>query len=142
MQNILVATDGSSPADRAVEVAAELAKVVGGTLLIVTVAGSLSGEEARQLVRAERDIADALESLSAEILMAAKDRARRLGLSAVKVQTAWGDPAEAIIEAARREHADAIVVGRRGRGRLAGMLLGSVSQKIVSLAPCTVVVVP
>lgn len=142
MQNILVATDGSSPADRAVEVAAELAKVVGGTLLIVTVAGSLSGEEARQLVRAERDIADALESLSAEILMAAKDRARRLGLPAVKVQTAWGDPAEAIIEAARREHADAIVVGRRGRGRLAGMLLGSVSQKIVSLAPCTVVVVP
>ena len=54
------------------------------------------------------------------------------------------DPAEAIIEAARREHADAIIVGRRGRGRgqLAGLLLGSVSQKVVSLAPCTVIVVP
>jgi len=52
------------------------------------------------------------------------------------------DPAEAIIEAARREHADAIIVGRRGRGQLAGLLLGSVSQKVVSLAPCTVIVVP
>jgi len=39
---------------------------------------------------------------------------------------AGGDAAEAIIEAAGREKADAIVVGRRGRGRLAGLLLGSV----------------
>ena len=54
----------------------------------------------------------------------------------------WADPAEAIIEAARVGQADTIVIGRRGRGRLAGLLLGSVSQKVASLAPCIVTIVP
>jgi nucleotide-binding universal stress UspA family protein len=142
MQNILVATDGSAGADRAVDVAAELAKATGGKLSIVTIGGNLSGEEMRQLARAEGDIGDALEALSTQILVAAKDRARRCGITNVEIQTGWGDPAEQIIEAASRKNANAIVVGRRGRGRLAGLLLGSVSQKVVSLSPCAVVVVP
>ena len=45
-------------------------------------------------------------------------------------------------EIARRENADAIVVGKRGLGQLSGLLLGSVSQKVVSVAPVTVMVVP
>jgi nucleotide-binding universal stress UspA family protein len=142
MQHILVATDGSTGADRAVDVAGELAKAVGGKLSIVTIWGTLSAEEMKQLARAEGNIGDALEALSAQILMAAKDRARRLGASDVEVQTGWGDTAEQIIALAKHKNADTIVLGRRGRGRLAGLLLGSVSQKVASLAPCNVVVVP
>ena len=51
MRHIVVATDGSSGADRAVDVAAEIAKALSGNLLIVTVADSLVFEEAQQLVR-------------------------------------------------------------------------------------------
>jgi len=142
MRHIMVATDGSGGGDRAVDVAAELTKAVSGTLSIVTIGGNLSGEELRQLVRAEGSIGDVLESLSAQILTDARKRARALGVSDVQVQTGWGDAAKAIIEAAQHDRADAIVIGRRGRGRLAGLLLGSVSQKVVSLAPCVVIVVP
>lgn len=142
MRHIFVATDGSEGADRAVDVAAELAKAFGGKLSIVTVAGNLSGEEMRELARAERNIGDALEALSMQILTAAEKRARRLGLTDIQLQIGWGDAARSIIEIADREAADAIVLGRRGQGRLAGLLLGSVSQKVASLAPCTVIVVP
>jgi nucleotide-binding universal stress UspA family protein len=75
-------------------------------------------------------------------LIEAKERARRIGVSDIQVQTSWGDAAEANIEIARREGVNMIVLGRRGRGRLTGLLLGSVSQKLVGLAPCAVVVVP
>ncbi len=142
MQRIIVATDGSEGADRAVDVAARIAKAVGGDLSILNVGGPLSSEEMRHLVRAERDLGDALEALSDQTLSRAKERAHGAGLTKATTRIAWGDVAEAIIEAARREQADAVVVGRRGRGRLAGLLLGSVSQKVASLAPCVVIVVP
>jgi nucleotide-binding universal stress UspA family protein len=142
MQHIMVATDGSEGGDRAVDVGAELAKTCGGDLSIVTVGGNVSGDEMQQLARAEGNIGDALEALSEQILAAAKTRAQRLGVAQVQLRTGWGDPAQSIIDIAASDNTDAIVLGRRGRGRLAGLLLGSVSQKVVSLAPCTVIVVP
>jgi nucleotide-binding universal stress UspA family protein len=142
MQSILIATDGSEGADRAVDVAAEIAKGLGGSLSSLTVGGNLSTEEMRQLSLGEKDFADALDSLSKQVLRRAMERAQRLGISMAKTHIAWGDPASAIIETIHRESIDAVVVGRRGRGQLTGLLLGSVSQKVVTLAPCIVIVVP
>jgi nucleotide-binding universal stress UspA family protein len=139
----MVATDGSTGADRAVDFAAELAKATGCALSIVTIGGNLSGEELRQLAHiAGGSIGDAIDSLSAQVLAHARERAQRIGVSDIHVHPGWGDAATAIIEAAQRQHADAIIIGRRGRGQLAGLLLGSVSQKLVSLASCPVIVVP
>ena len=96
----------------------------------------------RRLARSEGDVGDALELVLNQILIQARQRAQELGVAEVETATAWGDAAEAIMAAAGRVRADVIVLGRRGRGRLAGLLLGSVSQKVVALAPCTVIVVP
>jgi len=139
---ILAAADGSECADRAIDMAATLAKATHAKLLVVTVGDNFAGEDVRKLARAEGGVAEALELISNQILQQARERALRQGAPSVEVQVAWGDPAEAIMDTARRSKAGAIVVGRRGRGRLTGLLLGSVSQKLVSLAPCPVVVVP
>jgi nucleotide-binding universal stress UspA family protein len=52
-----------------------------------------------------------------------------------------GNPAEAIIDVAKTRNSDVIVMGSRGLGRLAGLVLGSTSQKVVSHAPCPVLIV-
>jgi len=141
----MVAADGSEGANRAIDIAAELVKAVNGTLSIVTVGRALSVEEQKQLTQLaqiERDMADAAETVGRRTLQDAKQRAREAGVTSPKTNLVWGDPTQAIIETIRLEHADAIVVGRRGRGRLSGLLLGSVSQKLCSLAPCVVIVAP
>lgn len=142
MRHILLATDGSSGADRACDVAAEFAKALGGKLTILTVGGNLSRHEMEELGRAPCDIGDALDVVSDQILRHAEQRARGAGVSNVQRHAGWGDPTEVIIETAQQLHADTIIIGRRGRGRLAGLLLGSVSQKVATLAPCVVIVVP
>jgi nucleotide-binding universal stress UspA family protein len=142
MQRIMVATDGSASADRAIEAAAALAKAVDGDLMIVTIGGNFPAHEVSKLARAEGGVGEANELLSDHVLLAAKERAQRAGAPKISIRSGWGDPATGIIDAVHRERPDILVVGRRGRGQLAGLLLGSVSQKMVSLASCIVVVVP
>jgi len=142
MRKILAATDGSRGGNRAVIAAAQLAKATGAELCILTVGDGYSGPELKKLIRAEGDVGEALELLCGQILDQARKRAARAGATKIKMHAGWGDAAQVIIETARRENADLIAVGRRGRGRLAGLLLGSVSQKIASLAPCIAMIVP
>lgn len=142
ISRILVATDGSAGGSRAVTAAAELAKALNCDLLILTVADNVPVAEMAELARAEGGIAEALELFAMRILLEAKERATSIGAPKVRTQWGSGDVAEGIIDTTRKEQSDVIIVGRRGRGQLAGLLLGSVSQKLVSLAPCLVLVVP
>jgi nucleotide-binding universal stress UspA family protein len=131
MKNLLVGTDGSDGAGRAVDVAAKFARAAGAKLTIAMVGTPLS------------PLANEMEEiLVAEELSRAERRARRTKGISIKTKILWGDPAQALIKAIRSEKVDAIVVGRRGRGRLAGVPLGSVSQKLISVAPCVVIITP
>ena len=56
-------------------------------------------------------------------------------------QVCAGDTAEEILDVAEAEKADVLVLGRRGLGRVREVLLGSVSQKVLHHADCTVVIV-
>ena len=62
--------------------------------------------------------------------------------SARVVSAGFNGTAQAIADVAREEQADVIVVGTRGHTVLAGLLLGSVAQRLLHIAPCPVLVVP
>jgi ubiquinone biosynthesis protein len=120
---VLVATDRSETAERAVRFAADMAGRYEAELLVlrVLVGGNGSREEA------VRELAEHVEGL-------AGDRKRSAVVSAE-------DPAEAIVEAARRERADVVVVGSVGMSGRREFLLRNVPNRVSHNAPCTVVIV-
>ena len=117
-RNILVGYDGSEAAQRALDAAASLAGY-GSALAVVTVRRNGS---------------------SAAVLNDARERLLGRLVRATYLEPA-GDPAEKLIEAARELDADLLVVGRRDQSTLQRLVLGSVSAKVVSDAPCDVLVV-
>ena len=76
-----------------------------------------------------------------QILEEAERTARERGVKALATVVAEGDPVHEILECARREGADLLVVGSRGLGDLQGLFLGSVSHKLNQLAHCTCITV-
>ena len=143
MNTVLVATDGSASADRAVAFAAQLANTTHAKLAIFAVSEGRASSELKAFGEAEHvTTGDMLESELNGILAGARARANSLRVHDIETQSEMGDPAALILKKAGALHADAIVAGKRGRGQLSGLLLGSVSQKLVTLAPCPVVIVP
>lgn len=145
MKRILVAVDGSEGSDRAVDYAAQQAKNDGADLLIVNVIGGygLPDNMLKAFSQASNEwLQEVLASASAATLTSARERARDVGLGMIQMESRVGDIAQTIIDIAREKEAGVIVVGKRGNSRIAGLLLGSVSQKLASLAPVPVTIVP
>ncbi|MBS0519544.1 MAG: universal stress protein [Proteobacteria bacterium] len=145
MNRILVATDGSEGADRAVDYAAARARAENAELVIANVIGghSLPDKALQAFTHAQQTwLQELLASLSAETLAKARERARQIGVDVIVLESRRGDVARALIEIAQERQATSIIVGKRGTGFVGGMLLGSVAHKLVSLSPLPVTVVP
>jgi nucleotide-binding universal stress UspA family protein len=83
-----------------------------------------------------------LGSAHAETVLAgARLEAEAKGAIRISTRSPIGNPAEEIIALAKDQRADLIVIGSRGHGRLAGLLLGSVAQKVLAHAASPVLVV-
>jgi nucleotide-binding universal stress UspA family protein len=154
-RSIVVGTDGSEPAEAAVRRATELASREGARLHLVTAyhrpqvlqerttvwtnepkgvidSGRPGGEEHTETV----DLREVAESL---LKRASRDAVSK-GVE-VETHAREGHPAEVIIDVAKQQQADLIVVGSRGLTGIQRYLLGSVSSKVSEHASCSVMIV-
>ena len=136
---IVVGTDGSDTAAKAVTRAADLAERIGGRLHIVTAFGPKPAEIPDELADEYKWMATAGAQAEA-ILRQAADAVAREGLD-VETQARQGDAATTIIDVAGEVGADLIVVGNKGMTGVARFLLGSVPSKVAHHAPCDVLIV-
>lgn len=134
-ESIVVGTDGSETAERAVGEAVRLAKALDGDLHVVSAYEPLRGArvEGAQVgtVLPDTDVQTVVEQAAA---------AARMNGVRVNAHAVTGDPADALLEIADQEKADLIVVGSCG---MHGMMrvLGSVPNKISHQARCSVLIV-
>jgi len=169
-EKILVAADGSEPARRAAEAAAELAHRCGAELHAVHVVHAVKpSEEFLRFAEIEHigpkpefltlvmppgpertgrpfpaiAVTRAMmEAMAEPALRAARDAARAKGITKLKEDVLSGDPAAALLAYAQSQGVDLIVAGRRGLGALGSLALGSVTLKLCHHAQCPVLTVP
>src|SRR3954453_16161548 len=144
IKSIVVGTDGSDTAQKAVQEAADLASKGGAAVNLVSAYVPVSNqrlrEEARQApddvqwqVTPREDVDSMLEEAGGSVPDA--------GVKSVKTHAREGDPADAILDVAEEEGADLIVVGNKGMSGAKRFLLGSVPNKVSHHAPCSVMII-
>ena len=142
IKKILVPTDGSGHAEKAVNYASDLAlKYDAGLYLMHAVQESKIPDGFEEFLKAEKiekpEVQVYLEKVGKEIVEAAKMKAKSKGLDNVETKIMIGDPTDEILKFAKTKDIDLIVLGSRGLGGIKSMFLGSVSSKVCNQADCT-----
>jgi nucleotide-binding universal stress UspA family protein len=134
---IVWASDGSEHSDRALDYARGLAEAKSARLVAVHVKEVIVGRAGGYPVQVDE------EEVEQKIKGQAKDL-KDAGINASYEQhgTTAGGAAHAIADAAKEAGAELVVVGTRGQGPISGLLLGSVTQRLLHIAPCPVLAVP
>jgi nucleotide-binding universal stress UspA family protein len=145
-KNILIATDGSALASKAVEHGLSLAKATGGKVTAVIVEAPFNVFEVpesrvRQMSEAFAQHEQAVKRHATKVLGDVADAAKKAGVACDTVQVEHEQPYEAIIKAANEKGCDAIVMASHGRSGISAVLLGSVTNKVLTHTKIPVLVV-
>lgn len=135
-KKIIWATDGSEAADRALEYAKSLGAADGATLLAVHSIEHLAGPGSRGAYPADAEEDEHQAKIKKQVAELGGTAEFKLVVGGVS------SAAHALADVAKEEGADLIVVGTRGHTALGGLLLGSVTQRLLHIAPCPVLAVP
>ena len=142
LKTVLVATDFSNTSDAALEYGRELARTFGAKLQLLHVTDNIITRYAFEGAMAlPVDVQIEYEKSSQDRVDAMLRDDDRRELGAIAVTRVSNAAADAIVEYAKEAGADVIVVGTHGRKALAHLVLGSVAERVVRLAPCPVLTV-
>lgn len=135
-KTIVLALDGSEESRQAVPLATELARQDGARIVIAHVQEDVVGKGGGPIVATEDEIQAAIRKQAEEL------SAEGIETSVEMREIMLGGPAHAIAQVAEGANADLIVTGTRGHSAIAGLLLGSVTQRLLHIARCPVLVAP
>ncbi len=138
VERILVATDGSDHAKKAILFACDFALKYKATVYLVHVLSQLPPlpkPDALQIV------ADSQEKFARKVIEDAEKEVKGKGVEDFQSTILQGNPAREILAFAKKKNIDTIFMGSRGAGSIEGLLLGSVSSQVCHLAesPCVTV---
>ncbi len=139
MARILIAVDGSPASLHALEYGATMAARLGVGVLLMHVLPQVSLPLGGSL-GALSELQEALQEEGTRLLEAMEEKARAHGV-AVSSELATGEPASLLSERAEAPDVELVVMGSRGQGTVARLLLGSVATQVVHLCTRPVVVV-
>lgn len=140
-KRILIATDGSDKSRLAAEEGLELAKALGAEVLALYVVNEVVIASAvRQLGADKKEVEAKLQKQGEKALDDIKEMGEKLGVK-VEPVIRIGAPANVIIDVARTENIDCIVMGSHGESGVSKLLIGSVVQKVLYWATTPVLVV-
>ena len=134
---IVLGIDGSDHAAKATDVTAELAKAVGSEVLVVHILERIAASKGAPA--ADLEIPSDAVGLVEEA--AARLKKERIKTTEKVITASSGRVAPEILSVAEEVNADLIVVGSRGLSDFSGLLVGSVSHKLIQHANCPVLVV-
>ncbi|MCU0223277.1 MAG: universal stress protein [Acidobacteria bacterium] len=143
-RKILCPTDFSEPADSALQVAREMAHAMHAELLLLNVVVPVAIPVAVEIpvgaaVTPEVTLRHAREQAE-QMIGAMAETLQTTGL-AVRGLVVDGDPADAIVAAAEREHADLVVIATHGRTGWRRLVFGSVAEQVIRHATCPVLTI-
>jgi nucleotide-binding universal stress UspA family protein len=143
ISSIVVGTDGSETARKAVREALELAKQLGARLDVVSAYEPVSNQRLREEARQVPGDLEWMVNPREDVEATLREAAEEVEGAGVQVETfpREGDPSDAILDVAEERGADLIVVGNKGMTGAKRFLLGSVPNKVSHHAPCSVLIV-
>jgi nucleotide-binding universal stress UspA family protein len=141
-KRILVPTDGSEITQKAVATAIEMARTFGAGLVAIAVKEPFPYSAISEMQPTPpQEFFDAQERIAVVRLKAVTDAASAAGLAATTESVEASHPWEAIIDAAKRNGCDLIVMASHGRRGVSALLLGSETQKVLTHSTTPVLVV-